>query len=294
MSTYFAKKKCPECGQWQDPALPVCPHCGHREERFHDFDHQFVLPFPIQLVFLGITVVGLQVLGLIVGVILMIAYVAGHPGADYAQIMAAISEPWAAFTENAVAYCLLAGAFVLVVGLRKKLPALFKTFAQWKSLLAGVIGFGVLYGVTFLYGLAMEGIFTAAGMPIPGPNENEILIRQICLQFPVWSVLVFGLVGPFVEEMGYRVGMFGFLSRVRKPLAYILTAFVFGFAHFGWSVMLEGDTNRMIVELVNIPTYVGAGAILCFLYDRFGFSAAYTAHALNNVLSIVLTLSGAQ
>ncbi len=108
---------------------------------------------------------------------------------------------------------------------------------------------------------------------------------------PVFSFIVFGLIGPFCEEVTYRVGLFGFLGRFNKVVAYLGTALIFGFIHFGWSAIWSpAYPGHLVVELINLPPYIGAGAAFCFLYDRWGFGAAFLAHATNNVFSVITSM----
>ena len=102
------------------------------------------------------------------------------------------------------------------------------------------------------------------------------------------------LVREIGEEMGYRVGLFGFCSRLGKFAAYAISGVVFGLAHFDIEALTAGDSARLIVEFANLPSYIGAGLFLGFIYDRFGLAASYTAHTLNNVVSLITTLAGPQ
>ena len=77
-------------------------------------------------------------------------------------------------------------------------------------------------------------------------------------------------------------------------LAYIVTIVLFAFIHFDISSILTGLNGQgwdaFINEIINIPSYLAAAAILTVLYEKFGFASAFVAHASNNLISIVLSI----
>ena len=116
-------------------------------------------------------------------------------------------------------------------------------------------------------------------------NENEEGLRSFIVIYPWMSLFILGFVGPICEELTYRVGLFGLLKRW-KWLAYIVSALVFAFMHFSFDA--EGDA--MIVELINLPMYIFSGVMFALAYDKFGLSASLTAHIVNNVFAVSMTL----
>ena len=290
MKTYFRNRVCPECRHGHDPILSACPNCGKENPEGKQFAH--LLPFgaPTQIVFLVVCLFGLQILGLIASLIAMGVYGGMHPGATPEEFSEFLSGPIANFAVTGSVYVLIAGIMLLIVGLQKRFKPMLSSFAGWKPYVAGLVGFVACFLINWLYSAGASAIMEAAGLGEIGVNENETIVRSVARAVPVGSIIVLGLVGPFCEEMAYRVGMFGFLRRLGKPLAYVLSAIVFGFIHFGWNALVSGDPALIVNEFVNIPIYIGSGAALCFLYDRFGFAASYTCHVLNNVVSLLLTM----
>ena len=222
--------------------------------------------------------------------IIRYVFLSTHSGATGEDADAFLMATDTQFAVNVSCYATLAVVLLLLLHLSKRLVPVFKSFADWKAGIAGVVGFGAIFAITLLYGLAITAIFTAAGAPVPDVNENQATLERMIHAFPVLSIVAFGIVGPFCEEVGYRIGLYGFLSRVGKPLAYLVATLVFGLIHFNWDCLFGGDTDAIIAELVNLPSYLGAGAGLCFLYDRFGFGASFTAHSINNLVSIIQVL----
>ena len=116
-----------------------------------------------------------------------------------------------------------------------------------------------------------------------GVNTNEEAAESMILAFPALSIIVLGILGPVCEEITYRYGLFSLLDKKSKILAYILTPLVFAIIHFDFG----GD---MIIELLNLPSYIIAGVLLSLAYDKFGFHTAVIAHVINNLYAIIVTL----
>ena len=295
MKTYLRSKNCDHCGHPIDPTFPTCPKCGEENPSLrgdHAFDHHVHDRIPFQIVCILIQTIGLFLVGLVVSLIVEVAFIALHPGATVQEITDYLSTVEVNFPVNAAGYVTVLGGFAILFGVRKRFGELFRSFRDYKNILFGLLGGGVIILASYLYGYILTGIFTAAGMEIPGPNANEQLVRQMVKTFPVLSLFVFGLIGPLTEEIGYRVGLFGFTSRFGKWVGYLVSSVIFGLVHFDVTSLGSGDTARLIVELANLPSYVGAGLCLAFLYDRFGLAGSYTAHTVNNLCSLIITLVG--
>jgi len=294
MKTYFRKITCPGCSKSIDPIEKVCPHCGHfdsSQRDFHDFDHQVREPWYLQITYFAIGIGVLQILGFIIAAICLMAYRMQNPGITPEELAKWASSPIPNFIVNGTSQLIVFIAFGLLFGLRKKFKILFASFKDWKGYVAGIVGGLALIGITTLYNILIGVLFRAAGMPDPGVNQNETAIRAMVQALPVLSVIVFGLMGPFCEEVTYRIGLFGFSSRLGKALGYILSALVFGMVHFNWSALFSPELRSSLpTEFAALPSYIGSGLALAFLYDRFGLSASYTAHALNNTISVVTTM----
>lgn len=292
MKTYFGRKTCPECRMSYDIAAPECPNCHHHNDE-PELDALFghhVRIGPIrQLVFFGIGLAGLLLLNLIATIIFEVVAISNNPGMTQAELIDYMSTPGINLGVSSTSYLALFAIFGLLLWADWKQVG--KSFVGWKPYVAALVGLGVLYGFGILYNLLLQGIYEAAGRPLPGVNGNERALREMTVLNPALALIVFGVVGPFCEEMTYRVGLFGFLSRLGRIWAYVLTALIFGFIHFGWRTI---GTNAFFDELANIPPYIFAGVAFGFLYDRYGFAASFMAHTANNLISLALTASGKQ
>jgi membrane protease YdiL (CAAX protease family) len=113
-------------------------------------------------------------------------------------------------------------------------------------------------------------------------NSNQETITQLTLSFPFLSFITFVFLGPIVEEITYRLGLFSLVRRYNRWLGYLITALVFGFIHFDY-----GSADYMN-ELINMPLYVFAGVLFTFIYEKEGFEVATLTHILNNGFSILI------
>ena len=177
---------------------------------------------------------------------------------------------------NSFQYLFLIGVFIFF--LWPRLLTLIKRFKNWKHILFGLVMGGMVIGVTILYNFIISQFID---LPV---NGNEEIAEEMIRQFPVISFFMLGLVGPICEELTYRFGLFGLLKKKNRFLAYIVASFVFGIIHFDFM----GD---LIVELLNLPTYVMCGALFCLAYDLFGFEGSVTAHMTNNIYAIIMTIA---
>ena len=180
---------------------------------------------------------------------------------------------------NSIRYLILIFGFVAL--LYPRLKVIVKKFINWKTDLIGVLAGAILIGVTIAYNVIISQFIDI------GVNNNEEAAESMIKSFPVLSILVLGLCGPVCEEITYRYGLFGCLKKKSVILAYIATTIVFALIHFDF-------TGDMKVELLNLPTYLIAGAGLCFVYHKYGFNASIIAHVVNNMYAIIITLIGVQ
>ena len=293
MKTYFRQEKCPECEKYHDSTLNACPHCGHQEPEqrdFHAFEHHVHDTFIWQIVLFLIGFAGLQILGFILVAILEVTFMATHPGCTTEEITQYLQSTSANFTATALTYVIIFAVYFLIFALRKRFKELFRSFANGKNYLFGALGGIAILGATMLNSLIINTFLYLAGFGEIGANNNETAIRAIAVAFPGLSIVLLGFVGPFCEELAYRVGLFGFMTRLGKLLGYSVSALIFGFIHFNWNALGSGDVTAIVTEFANLPGYVGSGLALAFLYDRLGLCSSYVAHAFNNVFSITMTI----
>lgn len=285
---FFKNTSCPSCGQSYDPTFHRCPKCGNlnADPGAKEFENHLPLPWWKQLVYTGIGLFGLQILAFLAQLIVLVVAVPSDP-VNY------FSTGEGLFSVYSIVY----PAMFLIMGLLtwKDWKSVGKSFTSWRPYLAGLVGLAFMIGAGSIYNLIIEAIFKAAGYPLPSANGNQANVISMVLANPVACVFIIGILGPFSEELAYRAGLFGFASRLGKKWGYIIGILVFAFIHFDVTALSSGEA--FLAEIVALPTYLGSAAVLCFLYDRFGFGASYTAHALNNlvsVLEIIVVYGGAK
>lgn len=192
---------------------------------------------------------------------------------------------------NALVY--LISFLALIAITNKEFANIFKTNNVLKSVLAGVICFASIIIFNYIYNFII--ILTGINMT---DNGNETSLDNIIVVYPIMSIIIFGIVGPLVEELTYRVGLFSLASRANKIFAYAVTILVFSLIHFDFdsvvNVCIQGATEEnmavLINELINLPLYAFAAFSFSMTYERHGYVGSATAHILNNLLSISLTI----
>ena len=292
MKTYFGARRCESCQTEYDVTVGECPRCHRKnpDERVDAiFGHHVHAKWGKQLALFLTGLVGLYLIAIVVTIFFEIPFLSSHPGATEAEISEYMKAPNINIGVTTATYVVLLMVLCLILWSDNK--KLFASFAKAKPYLIGLLGIAVLFAFSFFYSALLSLIYQAAGRPLPSGNANESGIRTLTTAFPVLAFLVFGVIGPFCEELTYRIGLFGFSARIGRAAAYIITALVFGFMHFGWSSITNPTYDgQLIDEIALIPPYIFAGLAFAFLYDRYGLCASLVAHVGNNLLSLTLTL----
>ncbi len=287
------KKKCPNCGLLIDSDMEKCPYCGAiikeenkvvseikeetKEEKPQKTEKKRWIAFverrdvnkKKEVSLFLFMVLGLQILSL--------AF----------SLVTQIINPYFLVSQNGQAmmnfslYFIAFGICLLIIN--KDIINIFYKFKNIRTYLYG-IGYGfLLILVSALYGVISSSLFGNVGS-----NNNENAINAIVVNFPVLSVIVFSFMGPICEEFGYRLGLFSFLRRYNRVIAYIVSAVIFGFIHFDFSSF--GNAAALKVELINIPSYVISGLILCYVYDKEGLETSILCHITNNFVGVLMTI----
>lgn len=122
----------------------------------------------------------------------------------------------------------------------------------------------------------------------PPNNHNQEEINRIVIAKPLVSFIAIVLIGPIVEEITYRFGLFGSLYQKNRLLAYMISILFFWLIHFDFSSI---GTNNFIYELAASPAYISAGLILCIAYEKTeNLAVPILAHMCNNLLSFLAIL----
>lgn len=274
-----------------DPLEKDCPHCTSPNpdlQLVSRYTHHFVVPWWKQVLFFVIGFLGLQIIGVIVSLAARAFITVSNPGATTEELTVLLSDPGVSMAVNSIIYCI--GAAGLSVLIFKDWPKLLGHFKHWLPYAAGLIGMLVILMFELFYGMLAENWFKALGIQSQS-NANQSGINTMIVAMPALSFLIFGFVGPFTEEVTYRLGLFSFLCRVHKIVGYLVGILVFALIHFDWEALFyPAYEGHLITEVINLPPYLFAGFVFCLLYDRFGFASSLTSHVLSNVLSVAMQL----
>ena len=252
-------KTCSECGNDYEITFSRCPHC-HKPNEDRPFTRLSYLPILRQSLLFLVGLLGINFFALLISLI-----VATTIKDDNALTYLIV---------NSITYVLIFIADIFIVW--NYYPELFFTFKKYRTYIAGIIGFGVLLGGSMLIGFIMS-----KAVPQAGTGGNQSVAEMMVIRNPAVCILVLGIIGPLVEELTYRVGLFTLCKRASTILAYALTIIIFTVIH------LDFFSGNIVNELVALPDYLFAATIFCILYHREGFGASFLAHALNNLFSVI-------
>ena len=207
-------------------------------------------------VLLAIGIIGLNLFALIVSFMVM-----GLPKGDRSGAL------------NLIVYSFLFVSMMAVIFF--DIPKNLKLFKGWKP---------YVFAIVFFFGVISFNAFYTRIVNLFYPidtSSNEAGVRNVIDVYPVASIFILGIIGPFCEELAYRVGLFGLLKRVNRVLAYVVTGLVFGFLHFDFR------SPDIVNEFIFLPTYIFPGIAFAVAYDLFGFPCCWLAHTTNNLFAII-------
>lgn len=289
------KKKCPNCGLLIDDDLEKCPYCGFNikeneekvvaeiKEEQPEINKEEVKAKPRWLVFAErrdvaiskeISLFLMLILGL-TAISLLFQFITVLINPYFLNSVAGSAM------MNFSIYLVAFGVCLLI--LNKDVVKVFFKFKEKRTWI-----YGIAYGFFLIIASALYNAFSSVVFGNVGSNNNENAIDSIIASFPVLSVIVFSFIGPICEELGYRLGLFSFLRKYNRVLAYIVAAVIFGFIHFDFTTF--GNSDALKVELINIPSYVISGLILCYVYDKEGLETSILAHVTNNFIAVLMTV----
>ncbi len=281
---HYHKQYCRNCGEKYDSVLAECPYCktnNQDEEIARSWKECTPLGTGKEILCFLFGFAGLQVIQILVQIVVMAIVSKNYANEgltgnelqnavlrflNTGQGLASIFFP---------AYALLFIGFIII--LWKNLSRFFSRFANKKTYM----------GVLFVIGIyVFEVVYSFLTSPFTKgeTNQNQGNVVSINRAYPILSILIFGLIGPFCEECTYRLGLVNLLKRWNTIASYLLSALLFGAIHFNWTNIGSA------IEWLNLPPYIVSGLLFAIAYDKFGFGASYLAHALNNTLACVLSL----
>lgn len=272
--------ECTKCGEYYDAYETMCPKCQTENESDESKRIPKKLLMLRSLTQFALFVVGWLGLSLVSTIVLSIwaATIGKANQIPFTDVLANLDAyPEMLLWSNIITYLTI--FLIMFFILLPSLKTIYKTLRGSNPYLLGNI-FGVClviinFIITFLTSSLTEGT----------PNNNQSSLQSMISMQPVICLIIFGIVGPIVEELTYRVGLFAFLNRTGKLwVAYIISTIFFALIHFDFGA------DNILNEFINLPSYLVAGLLLCFAYQKGGLATSSIAHIINNVTSVIFVI----
>ena len=178
---------------------------------------------------------------------------------------------------------------ILITFLLLGVPTIKLIFSKYK--LGSKYGKGAMYGGILLGAQTIYSILSTAIFGEIDANVNQNTIIELTRNAPLLMGIATVIFAPFFEEITYRYGLFGSIYKKNRILAYIASLTIFGLIHFDFTCFTSGNIDLIKVELINLPSYLIAGFILCFAYDKEKtLITPIMAHAMNNFVAFTQIL----
>ena len=264
----FKKRKCEYCRSEYDPALHNCPTCNRFNQDFvrNKVSRNVFYFHPI--IQIALFIIGFRFGGMLASQYIFAFLMYELPRNDFTNVQ----------FELLVYTSMLAGLLIAIFLTRRKL-----FFSRFKRPMDYLYGIG--YAITVLAAGTFISALLSSIHPV-GNNANQEGIINLTTAYPFLMFIIVCLIGPVCEELTYRVGLYSFLRRINKYLAFAVTVIVFALIHFDFAA--QGDD--LINELWALPTYLVSGFVLTLAYEHRGPACSIIAHALYNSIAFVLTL----
>lgn len=261
--------RCKQCNCEYDRYLGNCPECGNVNEEYKkNVGQKTFLSVTQQIVFI--------LLGTVFFILLAFCFELLFNAIEGGKTDEETKIKVLGLSRFIVYGILLAIYLFFAVKYRDKV---FFSFKKWFNYLGAGIAFGVLISVTLIATYLLKKY---CGLK---DSENEIILGKIISTYPIPSLIFFGIVGPIVEELTYRVGLFSLINRYKRWLAYVITIVIFTLVH------IQFDSKDLANEMLNVPLYLFGAAVLTVTYDYFGLTGSLLCHILNNVVVIIIQIA---
>lgn len=153
-----------------------------------------------------------------------------------------------------------------------------KIIKDKKGIFEGIAIGAAIFACSTMYSLIVSWIFGNIGS-----NDNQ---SSLDVAFKASPLLIFFCVvifAPITEELTYRYGLFGLLSRKSKKIGYILTTLIFALIHFNFT------STDMFTELISLPSYLIGALWLTYAYEKNdNILTSITAHSVYNLSQFIL------
>lgn len=117
-------------------------------------------------------------------------------------------------------------------------------------------------------------------------SVNQQQVESLTKSIPAIMFFVTGFLAPIGEELIFRGIIFTGLRKYNRFLAYVVTAFLFGFIHVMNSVFAGN-----IFEMVQMIPYACSGLVFAYIYESTdNIWASILTHMTNNIFALLVIL----
>lgn len=177
----------------------------------------------------------------------------------------------------------LTTALVAVIILRKFIRRQWKDFMNNK--------FSIVVAGCFL-GFFLNICANAVGNSIvkifvdQSQSVNQQQVESLAKSIPALMFIVTGFLAPIGEELIFRGVIFTGLRKYNRVLAYVVSAFLFGFIHVMNSVFAGN-----IGEMIQMIPYVCSGIVFAYIYESTdNIWSSILTHMTNNIFAMLVLL----
>ena len=260
--------KCPICGTYYDPTLEKCPECHKLNEIYSNREINDKIVFMHPAAQIGLFLGGFSMTGMLLIQLIIVI------------LLKSVIPDKTAF-ESVLISCtyilMMGGLFFIVFFTRREL-----FFSKYRRKIDYI--YGIAYAITLIFVGSLVGNLTSLFYQATD-NVNQSTAIVFSKNYPLLAFFVIGILGPLCEELTYRVGLYSFLRRINKYLAFIVTVLVFAFIHF------DLEATDIVNELWSIPSYIAAGFILTLAYEHRGPACSMVAHVCYNIFAFLVILA---
>ena len=117
-------------------------------------------------------------------------------------------------------------------------------------------------------------------------SVNQQQVESLTKSIPAIMFFVTGFLAPIGEELIFRGVIFTGLRKYNRFLAYVVSAFLFGFIHVMNSVFAGN-----IFEMVQMIPYAFSGLVFAYIYESTdNIWASILTHMTNNIFALLVIL----
>ncbi len=190
------------------------------------------------------------------------------------------------FGLNAVLFIAFLLAIAPIVG--KSFIRSFRVFTHHAFAWLKLLAIPVLWVVTIVLNFIINVSLLAATGEEPEQSVNQLGVEAMIAAVPIWAaLLIFGLIGPFVEEYFFRHLLVGKLSvHLNIWVCAAISVVVFAAIH----VMTELFTASGVEIVIALAGYLTMSIVFTLTYIFSGRSLVFVwlLHAFNNVVAVLL------